>query len=120
MRRHETAIGIVRATGGDALGDDPARGILAEVDHLGAAVDLLLSVRDGNRIELATRTVAAKDAGRVFPGNGRARLHLGPCDDGVPAPAIAALGDEVVDAAAPFRIARVPVLDRRIFDLGVV
>ena len=34
--------------------------------------------------------------------------------------AIAALGDEIVDAAAAFRVARIPVLHRRIFDLGVV
>ena len=36
------------------------------------------------------------------------------------ATAVAPLGDEVEDAAAPFRIARIPVLDRRILDLGIV
>ena len=34
--------------------------------------------------------------------------------------AIAALGDEIVDAALAFGVARIPVLHRRIFDLGIV
>ena len=36
------------------------------------------------------------------------------------AAAVAALGDEIVDAALAFGVARIPVLHRRIFDLGVV
>ncbi len=36
------------------------------------------------------------------------------------APAIAALGDEIVDAALAVLVAGIPVLHRRIFDLGVV
>ena len=36
------------------------------------------------------------------------------------AAAVAALGDEIVDAAAPFGVAGIPVLHGRIFDLGVV
>ena len=36
------------------------------------------------------------------------------------AAAVAALGDEVVDAALAVGVARIPVLHRRIFDLGVV
>ena len=36
------------------------------------------------------------------------------------AAAIAALGDEIVDAAFAVLVARIPVLDRRVFDLGVV
>ena len=36
------------------------------------------------------------------------------------AAAVAALGDEVVDAALAVLVARIPVLDGRIFDLGVV
>ena len=39
---------------------------------------------------------------------------------GVLAAAIAALGDEIVDAAAAGGVARIPVLDGRILDLGVV
>ena len=36
------------------------------------------------------------------------------------AAAIAALGDEIVDAAVALGVARIPVLHGRIFDLGVV
>src|SRR4029077_941750 len=104
----------------DALGDDAAGGVLAEVQHLGAAVDLLVSVRDRDRVELAARIVAAQDAARIFPGDGRAGLELRPGDLGVCAAAIAALGDKVVDAALPVRVARIPVLDGRILDLGIV
>src|SRR5690606_25240015 len=104
---------------GDALGDDPARRVPAEVDHLGAAVDLLVAVRDGDGVELAARTVAAQDARRIFPRDGRAGLDLGPRDLGVAAAAVAALGDEIVDAALSFRIARIPVLHGGVRDLGV-
>ena len=58
----EAAIGVVRMAGGDALGDDPALRVLAEVGHLGAAVDLLVAVRHRDRIELADEVVAAQDA----------------------------------------------------------
>ena len=45
---------------------------------------------------------------------------LGPGDLRVLAAAVAALGDEIVDAAAAGGVARIPVLDGRILDLGVV
>ena len=36
------------------------------------------------------------------------------------ATAVAALGDEVIDAALPLLVARIPVLDGRVFDLGIL
>ena len=120
MRRDEPAIGVVRVARRDALGDDPARRVLAEMDHLGAAVDLLLSVRNRDRVELAARIIAAQDAARIFPGDRRAGLDLRPGNLRARAAAVAALGHEVVDAALAFGVARVPVLHRRILDLGVV
>src|SRR5580704_8236109 len=89
----QAAIGVVGAPGRDALGDDPALGVLAEVDHLGAGIDLLAAVRDGDRVELALRVVAAQDAARILPGDGRAGFHLSPGDLGLAAAAVAALGD---------------------------
>ena len=120
MRGDEPAIGVLRHAGRDALGDDPARRVLAEMDHLGAAIDLLVTVRDRDRIELAARIVAAQDAARIFPGDRRPGLDLGPGDLRIVAAAVATLGDEIVDAADALGIAGVPVLHRRIFDLGVV
>ncbi len=90
------------------------------MDHLGAAVDLLVAVRHRDRVELAARAVAAQDAGRVLPGDRRAGLDLRPRDLGVAATAVAALRHEVIDAALALRVARIPILHRRIFDLGVI
>src|ERR1700712_486371 len=105
----EAAIGVLRDAGGDALGDDPARGVLAEMNHLGAGIDLLVTVRNRDRVKLAARIVAAQDATRIFPGDRRAGLDLGPGNLRIVAAAVAALGDEIVDAALAFGIAGIPV-----------
>src|ERR1700721_504082 len=110
MSGDEAAIRVVRMPGRDALADDAARGVLAEMQHLGAGIDLLIAVGNGDRIELAARIVAAQDTARIFPGDGGTGFHLGPGDLGVLAAAIAALGDEIIDAAAPGGAARNPVL----------
>src|SRR5262249_11990388 len=120
VRPHAATIGVLRVAGGDPFRDDAARRVLSEMQHLGARIDLLIAVGDGDRVELATRIVAAQDAARILPGDGRTGLQLGPADLGVFAATVAALGDEVVDAAAPFRVAGIPVLDGRVLDLGVV
>ena len=91
-----------------------------EVDHLGAGVRLLHVVRRRDRVELADRVVALQDAARILPGDGRAGFHLRPRDLRVDADAVAALGHEVVDAALAVLVARVPVLNRRVLDRGVV
>src|SRR5207302_7563736 len=106
----QAAVGVLTVAGGDALGHDGALGVLAQVDHLGAGVGLLLVVGQGDRVELAHRIIALQDAARVFPGDRRAGLDLGPRDLGAAAPAGAALGHEVVDAPAAFLVAGVPVL----------
>src|SRR5205085_11502114 len=105
MRHHLAAIGVVGFAGGNAFGDDPARSVLAEVEHLGAAVDLLAAVRNRDRIELAVGIVAAQDAARIFPGDGRSGLDLGPGDLRAVAAAVGALGDEIVYAALAFGVA---------------
>ena len=120
MHRDQAPIGRVRLARRDRLGDDPALRILAQMDHLGAGVGLLMSVGDGDRIEFARAFLAAQDAGRIFPRHGRAGFNLGPGHLRPVAAAVGALGDEIVDAALALGIAGVPVLDRRIFDLGVV
>src|SRR5215471_12054980 len=111
MRADQAAIGVVGMSGRDSLGDDAARGVFAQMQHLGAGIDLLVAVRDRDRVELPARMVAAQDAARIFPGDGGAGLELGLGNLRAQAAAITALGDEVVDAAAPALVARVPVLD---------
>src|SRR5437870_6775775 len=107
------AIAVVGLAGRDALGADPGRGVLAEMQHLRAGIDLLVPVRDGDGIELAARIVAAQDAARILPGDGRAGLELGPGNLGARTAAVAALGHEVIDATFALRVAGVPVLDGR-------
>src|SRR3989304_152761 len=99
MRHHLTAIGVVGTAGGNALGDDPARRVLAEMEHLGTAIDLLAAVRDRDRVDLAAGIVAARDAAWILPGEGGASLNLGPGNLRALAAAVAALGDKIVDAA---------------------
>src|SRR3954452_15443162 len=118
VRRDEPAIGVVGVPRRDALRDDAARRVLAEMQHLGAGIDLLVPVGDGDRVELTARIVAPEDAARVLPGDGRAGLELGPGDLRAHAPAVATLGDEIVNAAPPIGVAGIPVLDGRILDLG--
>ena len=96
------------------------RGVLADVDHLGAGVGLLVMIGERHRVEFADRVVADQQAARIFPGDGGAGFHLRPGDLGVDAAAGAALGDEIVDAALAFLVAGIPVLHGGIFDLGVI
>ncbi len=90
------------------------------MDHLGAGVGLLVIVGDRDRVELAHAIFAIKDAGRILPRHRRAGFDLRPRDLGTVPLTQRALGDEVVDPALAFRIAGVPVLHGRIFDLCIV
>ena len=67
MGEHLAAIGIVGAASRNALRDNAAGGVLAQMQHLRAAIDLLLPVGNRDRIELAARVVAAQDARGIFP-----------------------------------------------------
>src|SRR5439155_8963340 len=83
-------------------------------------VSLLAVVGDRDGIELADRVVTLQDAARIFPGDRRTGLDLGPRDLGAGTTAGAALGHEIVDAALALGVARVPVLHGRVFDLRVL
>ena len=117
---HQTTVGIAAASGADALADDGALGVPADVDHLGAGIRLLLVVGQRHRVELANAGIPEQNAGRVLPGDGAACLDLGPADLGVAAFAEAALGDEIEDAAQAVLVAGIPVLNGAVLDAGVV
>src|SRR5271169_3778181 len=89
------------------------------MDHLSTGIGLLAVVGDRDRIKLADRLVPFEDAARVFPGDRRASLDLGPRDLGPGATAGAALGHEIVDAALALGVAGVPILHGRVFYLRV-
>src|SRR5205807_482742 len=99
---HHASIAVLAVPGGDALRDDGALRVLADVDHLGAGVGLLIVIGNGHRVELANRVVTLQDATGILPGDRRAGLDLRPGDLGIRAQALAALGNEVVDAALAF------------------
>src|SRR4029079_8763981 len=63
---------------------------------------------------------AAQDEAWIFPGDSRAGLDLRPGDLRVFAAAVAAFGDEIKNSASTLGITRIPVLHRRILDLGIV
>src|SRR6267143_4779373 len=117
---HQAAVRVLAAAGGDPLGDDRRPGVLPDVDHLGAGIGLLAVVGHRHRVELPDRVVALEDAAGVLPRDRGPGLDLRPGALGVLPRALAALGDEVVNAAAPLLVAGVPVLDRRVLDGGVV
>src|SRR6185437_6028955 len=97
--------------GGNALRYDSAARVLADVNHLRAGVCLLIIIGERDGIELADGIFTLQDAAGIFPGDGRAGLHLRPRDFRILAAAGAPLGDEVVDSAAALLIAGIPVLD---------
>ena len=117
---HQAAVAVVGVSGADAFGDDAALGVAPQVNHLGASVGLLEVVGHGNGVELAAGVIPAQNHAGVLPGYGRAGFHLRPCNVRALARAQAALGDKVVDAATPLRVAGVPVLYGRVFDVRVV
>src|SRR5262249_62052155 len=102
---HLPAMVVLPAARRDALRDDRAAGVLPEMDHLRAGVGLLAVVGRGDRVELADRAIANQQAARVLPRDGRTGFHLRPGDLRPAAAARAALGHEVVDAAAAFLVA---------------
>ena len=117
---HQAAVSVGALAGGNTLGDDCAGGVLAQVNHLGAGVGLLVVVGQCHGIELTNAVFATQDTARILPGDRGAGFDLGPGNLGVLADGGATLGDEVEDAAFTFFITRVPVLHGGVFDLGVV
>src|SRR5436190_18351786 len=117
---HEPAVGVLSAARRNTFRHDRRARVLAEVNHLGTGVGLLLVTGDRHRIELADRVVALEDAAWILPRDRRSGLDLRPRDLGVRTGTLAALRDEVVDPALTLFVARVPVLDRRILDRGAL
>ena len=58
---HQAAVTVLAAAGGNALRDDPALGVPADMDHLRACVGLLIVVRNRDGVELGSRVIALQD-----------------------------------------------------------
>ena len=48
VHRDQPTIGVLRVARADAFGHDPRAGVLAQMDHLGAGVGLLVIVGDSD------------------------------------------------------------------------
>ena len=116
---HQTTITILTMTGRNTFRYDGTTGVLAQVNHFGARVGLLVVVGHGNGVELAHGVVAQKHAARVFPSDGRTRLDLRPRNLGAVTAAEASLCDEVIHAALTVLVTRIPVLHRGVFHFGI-
>lgn len=90
------------------------------MNHLRPRIGLLMVIRHGYRIELPDRAVARENTARILPRQRRSGLDLRPRQPRVLAPADSPLGDEVVDSPVAVLIARIPVLNGRVFHLGIL
>ena len=107
-------------TGRDALRDDGTLGVLTNMYHLGTCIGLLIVVGNSYRVELGLRVIAAQNARWVLPGDGTTRFNLRPRQLRVNATQIATLGYQVQHTALTVLVARIPVLNGRVFHLGTV
>ena len=87
--------------------------------HLRTCIRLLIVVRHRHRVEFAHRVIAHKHTARIFPSYGRARLDLRPEEVSILL-AKASLGNEVVDATLALLVAGIPILHRRVLNLGIL
>ena len=117
---YQPAVAVIGVSGRDALADDGAAGVFADMYHLGAGVGLLAVVGQRHRIKFADRIIAAQHAAGIFPGDRRPGFDLRPRNPRIDALAQPALGDEIEDSAQAVFIAGVPVLHRRVLDVRVV
>ena len=112
---------LLDLSSGDALGNDAADRVLAEMQHLGAAVDLLVTVGDRDRVELAARIVAAQDAGsdtsRLSPSRSPPASRISSSESPRQSPRLVT---KLKMPPLPLLVAGIPVLHGRIFDLGIV
>ena len=117
---NQTTIGVLAMTCRDTLRDDGTLGVLTHVNHLGTGISLLIVVGNSHAVELCLRVVASQDARRILPSDGGTCLHLCPTQLRVDTTQIASLGYEVEHTTLAMFIARIPVLDGRVFHLGIV
>ena len=69
------------------------------MDHLGAAVDLLIAVGNRDRIDRASRAIPAQNAARILPGDRRTRFDLRATYLAIAGATVAPLSDEVINTA---------------------
>src|SRR6201999_3415314 len=97
---NQAAVGRATAAAGDRLGDDVARRVGCQVQHLGAGVLVLALAGERDRKYLAFGVLAGHPDGRILHGHLGADVAVDPFHGGAgfrPGP----LGDQVVDVVRP-------------------
>ena len=77
---HLASVAVLSESSRDALGDDRAFRVLADVNHLCTGISLLMIGGHGHGIKLADRVVALQNDTRILPRDCRTGLHLRPRD----------------------------------------
>ena len=62
IRLNQSAVDVLSVPGGDAFRDDRTLGVLADVDHFGSGVGLLIIICECNGIELTDGVVTLQNA----------------------------------------------------------
>src|SRR5690606_6390259 len=75
---YQPTVIVITFTGGDAFGYDAAFGMRAYMVHFCSRIGDLPAFGNGYRIKFPGRMIPDQQHARVFPGNGRACLHLRP------------------------------------------
>ena len=88
--------------------------------HLRPGIGLLEVVGHRDAVELRRGVVALEYRARVFPGHGRAGLHLGPAEVRAAALAYSPLGHEVEYASLSRGVAGIPVLHGAVLHVRVL
>ena len=116
----QATVAILTLASTNTLGDDAAAGVLPEVNHLRTRISLLEVVRDSHGVEFSDRVITFEYTAGVLPRDGGARLDLCPRELRLRPTAVTALGDEVIDTALTFLVARIPVLHGRVLHFGIL
>ena len=91
------------------------------MNHLRAGVGLLKMIGERHRIKFAGRIIPDQDAAWVLPRDRRAGLDLRPGNLRIFALTFTAFGHKIINPAlSGLRITGIPILYRRILDLGMV
>src|SRR5687768_2062113 len=90
------------------------------MNHLGASIRLLIVIGYRYRIKFAYGVFPLQYAGGIFPGYRGPRFNLRPRNARVYAFRQTPLGYEIIDAAHAILVTGIPVLYRRVFDIGII
>ncbi len=103
----------------NSFGNNPATGIVPDMNHLGTGIRLLIIIGNGNRIKFTDRTVSFQNSTGIFPGNRRSRFNLGPNQFRIFSATQSPFGDKIIYPPFPLLISGIPILYGTVFHFGI-